>query len=107
MASHLGEHNSEVIEIRWDLARTWFQQGKVDESKKLALEMIALVRRYRSDQHQQYVRIADETRKIWCVNPDGTAVSDVGTGNGESRVALKGRCREIDSDGMRHGLRTP
>ena len=112
MASHLGEFNSEVLDIRWDLAWTWLKQGRFMESKKLALEVVDLVLKTRGDQHQQYVGMVEDLKRGWGIEPDGNTTAPASADgkfeddherrNWRSMV----RARSRSHDAFRHDLRT-
>ena len=60
----------------WDLAYTWRMQGKVDESRKVAIEVVATLRKKLGERSKETLRRVGMLLKDYGVNPDGTEVSD-------------------------------
>lgn len=109
LTSHLGELNGEVLDLRWDIAWTWLKQGKVDDSRKLALKVAALVLKSRGDeQHQQYVSMVQDLSRVWDVGPDGTAVAISGLGASREKHNWRSvqRTTSRSVNGLHHDLRT-
>lgn len=75
LRKHGSRDDGLLLHARWALAKTWLRQGKGDESRDLALEIVALTLNLMGDQNKKYVKREAILRDCWGVNPDGTEVS--------------------------------
>lgn len=61
---------------KWLLAGIRKEQGKIEESRKLALESTDLALRSRGDQHKVYIASVAGLKDYWGINPDGTEITE-------------------------------
>lgn len=109
LTTHLGALNSEVLDVRWDLAWTWLKQNKTDESRKLALEVVGLVEKSKGEGHQQYIGMVRDLQRGWGVVPDGSTIhNECGEERGMEKENWRAlhRTRDRSAQGFRHDLRT-
>ncbi|KAL8928061.1 MAG: hypothetical protein Q9172_001116 [Xanthocarpia lactea] len=72
----VGELDEYTLFAKWLLACILKEQGKVDESRQLALQVTALTLKARGDQHKEYTDRVSQLSGVWGVNPDWTEISE-------------------------------
>ena len=72
----LGELHEDILSAKGLLACILSNQGKVDESRQLALQVTALTLKAVGDQHRDYISKVSALRSWWGVNPDGTEADE-------------------------------